>query len=94
MNQVTKTDLVASIAKETEQTQKTVLAVIDALFEEFAKNAAAGRKVMIPGWLSVERAQRAARVGRNPRTREEIKIPATYVVRLTAGSKLKAAVKK
>ena len=41
---------------------------------------------------AVERTERAARKGRNPRTGEEIQIPAGYGVKLTAGSALKKAV--
>jgi DNA-binding protein HU-beta len=39
----------------------------------------------------VERTERAARKGRNPQTGAEIEIPAGYSVKLSAGSKLKAA---
>ena len=42
--------------------------------------------------MAVERTERAARKGRNPRTGEEIHIPAGYGVKLTAGSALKKAV--
>ena len=42
----------------------------------------------------VEAMQRAARTGRNPRTGETIEIPATYGVRISAGSLLKKAVTK
>jgi DNA-binding protein HU-beta len=50
-------------------------------------------KVTIPGWLGVERTATAARTGRNPQTGEEIAIAAGHRVKLTAGSKLKAAAK-
>ena len=50
-----------------------------------------GEKVSIPGWLAVERTERKERTGRNPRTGEEITIPAGHSVKVTAGSKLKAA---
>jgi DNA-binding protein HU-beta len=68
--------------------------VLDALFEVFESSVAAGEKVSIPGWLAVERTERAARTGRNPQTGEEIQIPAGFGVKLTAGSKLKAAASK
>jgi len=42
--------------------------------------------------VGVERVERAARTGRNPRTGEEIQIPAGYGVKLTVGSTLKKAV--
>ena len=52
-----------------------------------------GTKVSIPGWLAVERTHRAARSGRNPQTGATIEIPAGYSVKVSAGSKLKAAAK-
>jgi DNA-binding protein HU-beta len=50
-------------------------------------------KVSIPGWLAVERTSRAARTGRNPQTGASIEIPAGHSVKISAGSKLKAAAK-
>ena len=44
--------------------------------------------------ITAERVKRAARTGRNPRTGETIEIPATYGVRISAGSLLKKAVTK
>lgn len=90
---VNKTELVAAIAADTGQSQATVNGVLDALFQQLASNAAAGNKVTIPGWFSVEQTERAARVGRNPRTGDEIQIPASKGVKISAGSKLKNAVK-
>ena len=46
----------------------------------------------ITGLMGIERVERAARTGRNPRTGEEIQIPAGYGVKLTVGSTLKKAV--
>ena len=48
----------------------------------------------LTGLFSAERVKRAARTGRNPRTGETIEIPATYGVRISAGSLLKKAVTK
>ena len=50
-------------------------------------------KRQIPGWLSFETATTSARTGRNPRTGETIEIPAGKRVKVSVGSKLKAAVK-
>ena len=52
-----------------------------------------GTKVAIPGWVSFERTHRAARAGRNPATGETIQIAASKGVKVSAGSKLKAAAK-
>lgn len=92
-NTVNKTELVAAIAAETGQSQATVSGVLDAFFTTIASNVAKGTKVSIPGWLAVEQTERAARTGRNPRSGEAIEIPASKGVKISAGSKLKAAVK-
>jgi DNA-binding protein HU-beta len=90
---ITKTELVASIASATGQSQATVSGVLDALFSTVSDAVAKGSKVSIPGWISFEQVDTAARTGRNPQTGAEIKIPAGKRVKVTAGSKLKAAVK-
>ncbi|MGD9606106.1 MAG: HU family DNA-binding protein [Leucobacter sp.] len=88
-----KTELVAKVAAETGQSQAAVSAVLDGLFSAVSETVAKGGKVSIPGWLSFETATTAARTGRNPRTGETIDIPAGKRVKVSVGSKLKAAVK-
>ena len=82
-----RTELVAEVAEKSGKSQATVNAVLDAVFQVF-------EKITIPGWMAIERTDRAARTGRNPQTGETIQIPAGHGVKLTAGSKLKAAVAK
>ena len=88
-----KTELVAKIAAETGQSQAAVSSVIDGLFAAVSETVAGGDKVSIPGWIAFEQVETSARTGRNPQTGAEIKIPAGKRVKVTAGSKLKAAVK-
>ena len=90
---ITKTELVASIASATGESQATVGRVVDGLFSAVSEAVAKGEKVTIPGFLSFETVNTAARTGRNPQTGAEIAIPAGKRVRVTAGSKLKAAAK-
>lgn len=89
-----RTDLIAKIANKAglskTDADKALAALQDVLVESLAK----GEAVKITGLLGVERTKRAARKGRNPRTGEEIQIPAGYGVKLTAGSALKKAVAK
>ena len=87
-----RSELVAAVAEKTGNSQVAVNGVLDAVFEVFVSQISQGEKVSIPGWLAVERTDRAARTGRNPQTGEAIQIPAGHSVKLTAGSKLKAAV--
>ncbi|MBT1018004.1 HU family DNA-binding protein [Canibacter sp. lx-72] len=88
-----KTELVAKIAAETGETQSAVSTVVDSLFKTVAASLAKGEKVAIPGWISFDSTETAARTGRNPQTGEAIQIPAGKRVKITVGSKLKAAVK-
>ncbi|GAA1642960.1 HU family DNA-binding protein [Microbacterium flavum] len=90
---ITKTELVASIASATGESQATVGRVVDGLFSAVSEAVAKGDKVTIPGFLSFETVETAARTGRNPQTGAEIQIAAGKRVKVTAGSKLKAAAK-
>ena len=88
-----RTELVAALAAESGQTQAAVNSVLDALFSTLSKTVKEGTKVTIPGWISFERTNRAARAGRNPATGATIQIAASKGVKVSAGSKLKAAAK-
>jgi DNA-binding protein HU-beta len=88
-----RTELVAAVAAESGQSQSAVNGVLDSFFAVISKTVSEGNKVSIPGYLAVERTERAARTGRNPQTGESIEIAASKGVKLSAGSKLKAAVK-
>ena len=87
-----KAELVAEVAKladlNKKQADAAVAAVIDAVTYALKK----GEKVQLVGFGSFEAKERAARMGRNPKTKEEIKIPATKVATFKAGKALKYAV--
>lgn len=90
---ITKTELVASIASATGQSQATVSGVLDGFFNAVAEAVSRDEKVTIPGWISFEQVATSARTGRNPQTGATIEIPAGRRTKVTAGSKLKAAAK-
>lgn len=89
-----RTELIAKIADEAGITKTDADKAISALQTVLVDALAAGDSVKITGLMSVERTERAERKGRNPRTGEEIKIPAGYGVKISAGSTLKKAVAK
>lgn len=85
-----RSELVSAIAQRTGLDQKSVDSTLRGFFEVVANVAATGQeKITIPGFVSFEQAQRSARTGRNPQTGEEMHIPATKTVKVSAGSKLK-----
>lgn len=90
---IPRSDLVAALADKADVTKTQADAVLSALSEVILDSVQKGDKVAIPGILSVEKVKRAARTGRNPATGETISIPAGYGVKVSAGSRLKAAAK-
>lgn len=63
--------------------------VIDAFFDTVRSAAKGGDRVAWPGFGSFSTTQRKARTGRNPRTGESVKIPASKAVKFSASSTLK-----
>lgn len=87
-----RNDLVTAVADKADLPKTQADAVLTAFFETLSEALAKGEKVQVPGFLTAETVQRAARKGRNPQTGAELDIPASTGVKLSAGSKLKAAV--
>ena len=80
-----------AIAEQTGLGNKEAEKALDAVLDSIVKAVAAGEKVSISGFGTFESRERSARQGRNPQTGETIEIPAGHSVKISAGSKLKAA---
>jgi DNA-binding protein HU-beta len=93
MANITKDGLVSAVAKTTDLSKKNVEAVVDALMDEVTQQIRSGNKVTFTGFGTFRVADRAARSGINPQTKEKITIPAMKVPKFTAGKALKEAVK-
>ena len=89
-----KSDLIAAIAAKTGETKKSAEASVNAFVEVVTKALVKGDKVQLVGFGSFEVRKRAARKGRNPQTKEEIKIPASKAPVFKAGKALKDLVNK
>ena len=74
-----KTELIAVVAEKSGITKKDAERVVNATFETIAAELKKGGKVQLSGFGIFELKAREARVGRNPRTKEAIQIPATKV---------------
>lgn len=90
---ITRSDLVSALAEKAGTSKTDADSVLSAFADVLVDAVAKGEKVSIPGILSVEKVARAARTGRNPATGETIEIPAGHGVKVSAGSRLKAAAK-
>ena len=89
-----KSDLIAAIAAKTGETKKSAEASVNAFVEVVTKALTKGDKVQLVWFGSFEVRKRAARKGRNPQTKEEIKIPASKAPVFKAGKALKDLVNK
>ena len=89
-----KTELIAAVAEKTGMTKKDAERVINATFETITAGLAKGDKVAVSGFGNFEVKAREARVGRNPRTKETIQIPATRLPAFKASKALKDSVSK
>ena len=87
-----KAELTAAIVKKTDFTKKDAEKALGAVTDVIAEALAAGDKVQIVGFGSFEVRQRPARIARNPRTGEQIKIAASKAPVFKAGKGLKDSV--
>ena len=89
-----KAELVAAIAAKTGESKKSTEAAVNAFTEVVAESLKGGDKVQLVGFGTFETRERAAREGRNPRTKETINIPASTVPVFKAGKEFKERVNK
>ena len=84
-----KTELIAVVAEKSGITKKDAERVVSATFETIAAELKKNEKVQISGFGIFEVKEREARVGRNPRTKEAIQIPASKAPAFKASKALK-----
>ncbi len=88
-----KTELIAAVAEKAELSKKDAEAAVSAAIDAITAALSQDEKVQLVGFGSFEVKARAERVGRNPKTKESIKIPASKTPVFKAGKALKDAVK-
>ena len=89
-----KAELIAAIAAKTGETKKSAEETVNAFVDVVTDALKKGDKVQLVGFGSFEVRKRAARKGRNPQTKAEIKIPASKAPVFKAGKSLKELVNK
>ena len=85
-----KADLVNEVAKVV-SSKKEAQAAVDALFSIIQDSLVRKESVTLVGFGTFKVGERKARTGRNPQTRQEIRIPAKNVVKFVPGKSLKDA---
>ena len=89
-----KTELIAATAQSAGVSKKDAERVLNAALDHITATLVSGGKVQLSGFGAFEAKEREARVGRNPRTKEAIEIPATRVPVFKASKALRDNVAK
>lgn len=87
-----KAELIAAAAEQAGLSKKDTEAAINAAIDAIIASLKQGDKVQLVGFGAFEVKARAARIGRNPRTKEQIEIPASKIPVFKPGKALKDAV--
>ncbi|PMQ01549.1 MAG: integration host factor subunit alpha [Dictyoglomus sp. NZ13-RE01] len=89
-----KAEFIAKVAEKAKITKKEATKVVNAVLESITEALSKGEPVQFVGFGTFSVRKRSAREGRNPRTQQPIKIPATKVPVFRPGKELREAVKK
>lgn len=87
-----KAELIAALAESTGSTKKDSEVFLKSFLETVVGSLEKGDKVQLVGFGTFEVRDRKERVGRNPRTKEEIKIPASKVPVFKPGKDFKTRI--
>lgn len=88
-----KSDLINAIAEKSGLTKADSKAALEAAVDAISAALAAGEKVALVGFGTFSVAEKAARTGINPRTKETIEIAARKAVKFKQGAELAEKVK-
>ena len=88
-----KAELITSMNEKSQLTKKDAESALKAFIDSVQEALENGDKVQLIGFGTFETRERAAREGRNPRTKEAITIPASTVPVFKAGKEFKDRVK-
>jgi DNA-binding protein HU-beta len=88
---VNKNELVDAVASATKLTKVDAAKAVDAVFDSITRSLKKGNEVRLVGFGTFNVRKRAASQGRNPRTGEPLKIPASRKPKFKAGKALKGA---
>ena len=89
-----KLELIQEVSERTGLAKKDAEKAVNAVLDTVADTLAQGDKGQLIGFGSFETKTREARMGRNPKTKEAIEIPATTAPVFKAGKALKDRVAK
>jgi DNA-binding protein HU-beta len=91
-SEVNKASLVSEVVKRTDVARSEASRVVDAVIQVIREQVGRGQRVVLSGFGTFERVRRNPRTGRNPRTREAVRIPARNAPVFKPGAAFRASV--
>ncbi len=91
---MTKRELVIQVANKLGMTQSDVARIVEGAFDAISKSLAEGQRWELRDFGVFEVKVRASRIGRNPRTGEQVPVPERRVVTFRPGKQMKELVAK
>lgn len=88
-NGMTKAELVEQVARSTELTKKHAEIIVNTVFESIVDSLKSGEKIELRGFGSFRIRKRGARIGRNPKTGDRVKVPAKRIPYFKPGKDLR-----
>jgi DNA-binding protein HU-beta len=89
---MTKSQFMEALASKTDMSKKDVVHLMDELASMAYSEVKKAGEFVLPGFGKLVKVKRAARMGRNPATGEQISIPAKTVVKFRLSKAAKDAV--
>ncbi len=86
---MTKAELVEEVARSTELTKKHAEIIVNTVFESIVDSLKSGEKIELRGFGSFRIRRRGARIGRNPKTGDRVKVPAKRIPYFKPGKDLR-----
>lgn len=84
-----KSEFIAEVAEKAGATNAIAQKIINAAIETIEEKVSSGERVVFVGFGTFEKVSRAARMGRNPATGAEMKIPASNIPKFSPGAVFK-----
>jgi DNA-binding protein HU-beta len=86
---VNKAQLIDAVAEKLEISRRAAGEAVDAVLDGITGAVVSGDKVSLTGFGTFESARRPARIARNPRTGDQVRVPAATVPKFRAGQAFK-----
>jgi integration host factor subunit beta len=86
---MTKAELVEEVARTTHLTKKHAEIIVNTVFDSIVYSLKAGEKIELRGFGSFRIRHRGSRLGRNPKTGDQVKVPPKRIPYFKPGKELR-----